>query len=662
MEQQYKTPEEILEDLKHISPLALPEYLAKCEFYDRSNAFEALEEVNRKFSDKGGIANSLFEVTWTAIANSVGMIFLRKLDEPTYRRMVKSKSMDFAHYVQKAITFTYDEIPPAAKSSALSALQQDLLRRDMNRHPGDGKKDAEGRTEFTPQIDIQNYDGGKNYRDLSNRNIKETDKLDGQERSIQFNERFLQRQSADGKTIRDSNGEILSLSKEAEPNRAKRAEADHIKTLQQIDADSKYFIERYVDLDKIDEHGRTILQQIVNDDVNFQVLPGHKNASKGGAQSNLQYIETCEKVARAADIYKKMETASPTELAALQAEIKGMNLSPNRRKDARKMANKEKLTPQEQAELDKYRLSEKEKAELIDNQKKAENALRNAFLKEGSKTVLIEQIGKLIEVVIGPIGFEVRDSIQNGMTHGLEGYNPFEAFMQRIWRALCYTVSKLGEIFKNLFEDLAKMVATFFLNACKILQKFFGKIFDLALSGISVLIESIKVLLSNSSAIEKGDAILKIIVGFASGILGQFAVDMLLESFGVPDPFSDVVAAVCSGVIGSLVMKLFERLDLFGIKRELRKQRIEELFSLRAKKLQEAAQNFDVVVAEKLKLQRTAMEQIKQTMTAAFKQKDFDVIDSALDDACELFSVQVPYRNALEFMEFIRTNKKIIIA
>ena len=58
---EYKSPEEICADLEKISPLALPEYLAKCEFYDRSNAYKVLEKAVDEFKGKGGVLACLDE-------------------------------------------------------------------------------------------------------------------------------------------------------------------------------------------------------------------------------------------------------------------------------------------------------------------------------------------------------------------------------------------------------------------------------------------------------------------------------------------------------------------------------------------------------------------------------------------------------------------------
>ena len=630
----YKSPEDIKEDLKKISPLALPDYLCKCEFYDKTRAFEILEQAEREFKDKGGIASSLFDTTLHAVVNSVGLCLLRKFHNETYRKVVKSKSTDFSMYAKNAFTFEYPETVVSSASSpkyAVDSLEQDILRRNMSHYPGDGT---------APQLDMAHYDGGKNYRDKSS--AKE----------------YLERQSSDGKTVRGMNGDSLSIHKKDIQDRSQRAEADHIIPLQTIHNERKYFIERYVDLDKKDANGRTVLQQIVNDDKNFQVLSGDKNASKGGGLTNLRYIEYLDRIEKASVIKRKMETASPAEKEKLQEEMKELHLSKTQKDAARMMANEENLSPEESKALNKYRLTDKEKEQLSQNQKEAEAYLQKEFLKQGTGTVLMEQIGKIIEIIVGPIGFELRDSIKNGITYGFEDCNLFEAFCKRLWRALQYTFSRLGDLLKNFVKDLAKMISTFFLAACKALQSFFGKFFDLALGGISVIIDAIEILLGSGTAKQKGDAILKVIVGFATGILGQFVIDALLESLGLPDPFSDIAAAIISATISALVMNLFDKLNLFGIKRELRIQRIEELFALRKQEILEASYRFEKNATEAIIRHRVAMENLRMSLDEALAAKDFSLIDDTLDDICEMFGVDVPYQSPAEFIQLLQKNMR----
>jgi peptidyl-tRNA hydrolase len=626
--------------------------LLQCEFYDKTSTEKVLDDAVEEFEGKGGIASNLAHSTLCALANSVGMILLRKVHEPTYRKVVKSRSTDFAQYVTNAVNFTYPPKSNSNNSEIQASLQQDFLRRNMSRQPGEPDKNGN----YKPQLDKDQYDGGKDYRDKTN-----LSKKDKYGKTVQYNKRFKEENAKDG-IATDAADRNLHINQFDASSRSDTAEADHVIPLQQIHEKTKYFTERYVDLDKVDEHKRTILQKIVNNDANFQILSGDKNASKGGGQNNLQFIQSCENIEKASSIYVNMKNASPERQKELRGQLDEMKLSSTKKKAAKQLANYDHLSSEEKKKLDKYKLTAKEKKVLTEAQKKAEKELTKQFITEGGKTVLLEQIGKVVEIIVGPIGFEIRDSIRNGITHGFNTSSPLEAFSQRIWRALCYSVSRLGHLLVGLVGDLSKMIATFFMSACKMLKDFFGKFFDLALSGISVIIESVKVILGQNSIIEKGNAITKIIVGFVTGILGTYAIDFLLNSIGIPDPFSEIAAAIISTVISSLVMTIFDKIDIFGTKREIRKKRIEELFDLRTKKIKEQTANFDIAAREEIKQSRKAMEKIRIALVKSLDQKDYAKMNEILDKACEIFEIEIPYHDTQSFLSYITSHNKVIIS
>ena len=650
-----KTTEEICADLETISPLALPEYLYKCEIHDKDNAFEVLDKAVEEFGGKGGVANSLLDATMKAVVNSSFLCLLRKFNEDAYKKMIKTKTTDFSQYVKKAFTFELADYGLNDQVSNVpyvaDALQQDMLRRNMVRQPGEP---VEGK--FTPQFDAKTYRRNDDWKG----NVRSSD--------------FPKGKSDDGKTVKDVSGRDLFIHKEdAGGDRSQMAEGDHVTPLETIHNRASYYAERYVDLDKkvdveyigedgkVKKHSLTILQAIANDDSNFQVLPGDKNAAKGGALTNKAFISECEKIKQASSLFAEMETASPERKRELQSKVAALNLSGSKRNVAKLMARGDNLSPEEEKKVARYKLTEAEKKNLLENQKKSEAAIRNKLLVEGGKTVLMEQIGKIVEVLIGPVAFELRDSIKNGLTNGFDGCDAFEAFCKRVWRALKYAFSKLGEILKGLLGDLAKMVATLFANMCKVLKDFFGKFFDLALSGISVLIESVKVLMGSGTPAQKGDAILKIIVGFVTGILGQTLIDSMLESIGLPDPFSEIVASVCSAILSTLVMALFDKLDLFGMKRELLRNRIDEIFDARAKKIREESERFDMVAMQVLKRNRIALEQMRMRLDKGLFYGDFDFINQAIDDVCQFLGVELPYSTPHEFLLYVHDNEEIVI-
>lgn len=646
MEKKIKTPDEILADLKEISPLALPEYLANCEYRDKTDAFAVLEKAEAEFGKNGGIARSLFETTWKSTVNAVALCILRKTNERSYRKLVRSKATDFSQYAQKAFTFELSDYGPEASIAsggmsgyAQDELKQDILRRGMVRHPTENAKGDSG-----AQFDVNKY-----------RRSEDFDVAGGASN-------FVAKNAGPDGTVRGVGGETLQSEKgKTGGDRAKMAEGDHVTPLKMVHDQYAHFIERYVDLDKRDENGKTALQRMANDDSNLQVLSGDKNASKGGGLTNAQFIEMCDKVNKAAEIYKKMSTASPEEKEALNRDLKALGLNANRRRDARALSGDGDLSEEEKKRLGKYKLTDQQKKELLENQKKSERAILKTMGLEGTKTVGLEQIGRLVGHLAGPVGFEIRDSIANGITHGFPGSNAFEAFCKRMWRALKFVLGKIKEILVDFACDFGKMLATLFAGLCKAVKDFFGKFFDLALSGISVIVESVKILMGQGSAAEKGDAILKVVVGFATGILGQYVIDSVLEATGIPDPFSDIIAAIASSVIGSAVTGLFDKIDLFNVKREMRRKRIEEIFDIRRQRLEEASRSFNMAAMETLRVQRGALEAIRLRIGQALAGGDFESLNLAIDDACTQFHVMVPYSSPAEFLEYVRRKGTITI-
>lgn len=635
-----KTPEQIIADLRDISPLALPEYLLNCEYRDKTDAFDVLEKAEAEFRGKGGVANSLFQTTWKSTVNAVVLCLLRKTNESLYREIVKSKTTDITQYAEKAFTFSYEDYGPDGVSGyAQDALKQDILRRGMVRHPTESAKGESG-----AQFDVNEY-----------RRSEDFDVSGGASQFVKDNER------RDG-TVRGVGGESLYADKEnTGGDRSKMGEGDHVTPLKKVHDQYAHFIERYVDLDAKDENGKTVLQRMANDDSNLQVLSGDKNASKGGGLTNTEFIGMCGKVKEAAKIYKRMETATGAEKAELQQQLSALGLNANRRRDARMMANGAS-TEEDKKRLKKYNLTKKQEDELKENQRKSEAAIRKTLVAEGAKTVAIEQIGKLVGYLAGPIGFEIRDAMKNGITHGFEGCNAFEAFCKRMWRALKFVFKKLKEVLVDFACDIGKMLATLFAGLCKAVKDFFGKFFDLVLSGISVIIESIKILMGDGSMVQKGDAILKLVVGFATGALGQYVIDQVLEATGIPDPFSDIIAAIASSVLGAAVTALFDKIDLFGMKREMRRQRIEEIFNLRQQKLETASRAFNMPAMETMRLQRNAFETIRSKIQDSLNRKDFDAMNLAIDDACVLYHIKVPYSTPAEFVKYVQQDLLISIA
>jgi len=412
------------------------------------------------------------------------------------------------------------------------------------------------------------------------------------------------------------------------------------------------FIRRYADEESI--------KRIVNSDANFQLLAGDANAAKGGALSNVHFIAYTERIEEATKIYKKPESQrTDTEKKALS----DMKLSDTQKRVAKKKAKGESLNPEEQESLRNYELSPAAKKKMRKKQDEAEAEIKKELLKSGLKTVGWEWVGNVVETIVGPVAFEIRDSFKNGITHGFEDTNVFEALCKRLWRILSYMASELWRLLGDLLGDLSQMVVMFFASCWKALKDFFGKIYDLVINGISVLVGSVKILLtSNMNGAEKGNAIVKLIMGFLSGTLVAVIIDKALNALSIPDPFSEIAAVLVSGVLSTVLMHYFDKLDLFNTKCAVRLERIQEIFRERCKQLREDTSRFDLAVSERLKANRRKFEELRHGIDKAIESGDVESLNEELDDCAAFLKVDLPYSSPEEFVAFVRTNSEICIA
>jgi len=108
-------------------------------------------------------------------------------------------------------------------------------------------------------------------------------------------------------------------------------------------------------------------------------------------------------------------------------------------------------------------------------------------------------------------------------------------------------------------------------------------------------------------------------------------------------------------------MALFDKLDLFGVKREMLRKRIDEIFDARKRAIDEAYANYDMVASQVLKRHRVALETIRGKLAAGLSDDNFDAVNDALDGACELFGITLPYSTPREFLMYLRENENIVI-
>lgn len=97
--------------------------------------------------------------------------------------------------------------------------------------------------------------------------------------------------------------------------------------------------------------------------------------------------------------------------------------------------------------------------------------------------------------------------------------------------------------------------------------------------GFKVLMQSVTILRDKSSnQAQKGDAILKLVVGSLS-IFASLGLETRLNSLGLPGPLPLLLSSVLTAVITALLMYALDKLDLFGTNHDLKMKRIDELLT-----------------------------------------------------------------------------------
>ncbi|MBT4823022.1 MAG: hypothetical protein HON70_45370, partial [Lentisphaerae bacterium] len=318
MNDQRGRADKIAREIAEVSPLALPQYLAECEFYDMEDTRDVLDRAVSEFEDAGGVGANLANTVVVSLANSCTLLLFKKFHEPTYRKMVKGK-VNISQIVDRCLNFQYPASQPSPVQTTSQAFQHDRLRRDAS--------------------NIDKSYNGDNYRDKSQ---KTKENPEGNRNSQFRNSQLSESGTAKDITGRDVHArESAPTGADGKPLRSKVGEADHVKPLKLIHEENGSFVRRYSD--------EADIKAIVNSDENFQLLAGDMNASKGGGKTNQQFIEYVEAIDSASEVYGKPEAQRTDEDKAV---LKKLNGTQKKAAKLKARAKAGKLTDDERRELE----------------------------------------------------------------------------------------------------------------------------------------------------------------------------------------------------------------------------------------------------------------------------------------------------------------------
>lgn len=286
------------------------------------------------------------------------------------------------------------------------------------------------------------------------------------------------------------------------------------------------------------------LKEILNDDSNLAVTSRDINNGKR-CQTNEEYIQ---------NKIKKNEDISDEEIETMT------------RKSQEARSTIDKLT----------------------NQKVVTNVISNKTVqarlsKDASGAAGNRAIGDAIIFFIKPLYFELKDCLTNGIENGVDASDFKQALTIRTNRMKIYVEKNTKGMFKGTMRNF---VSSFFSMLIEgILQSFVGIFKHIARAvseGIRIFIRALPILRDKTkSAAEKGDAILKI-VAFSSTALIGIGIEAMLNQTILKGQrsLSIIAASILSTVIMALVMYALDKVDLFKLKRNVKRARIEEALNL----------------------------------------------------------------------------------
>lgn len=585
-----------VEQLKNASPLEIPGLLQELELYDAQSSQEIIDEVYEQFSS----GEDLVEGVVVPVFSSVIDGFLQRT---SIGKKAQKKGLTAFRIVNECRGFTYDS-------------QSGIIT------------DVDGRVEYRNAEDFrENF--GKNVRTeyKGNRSVFDN------KRKAKYRKNAVEK-NGDSKNLVDEYTGQKNIyehknnpdNRRNDPQNRYQAQADHIVPLAKIHKDLKG---NFALSDKD-------IAAIGNIDDNFALTAGYINQGiKGkGGKEDLTVSEFIK------DQNKREKEGR--ENLGLSEETK------------RRMLEKEK---------EANKAIEKETNKLVNDNLTGKNGSDKAkeIHKQNAKNAAHQAkdyaVGNLILFIIKPLYYEISDSFKNGLQEGVGANSGGEALKIRFGRLKRYVVQNAAGFLGDSIWDFVKGFVSSLIEG--IIGLFVGmlkQVLKIIKEGIKIFVQSAKVLFGKDShkmsPAEKGDAIIKILGGSVTAILGV-GVEFLLNKIGIGEPWSIILSTMLSGVAAALFMYLLNKVDLFSVKAEKRRNRIIEIFEERIKDINEAAEAYNTIAIETLKTQRENFETITENISNGIKSNNIININEGLYQLANHLKVELPYSNTEEFCDYM---------
>lgn len=432
----------------------------------------------------------------------------------------------------------------------------------------DDKNDPLSNTLEVNKKNIYNLENSKESQENLKKEIGEPEKLF--KKRIVIDENGKERKEYEDKDMIQK-GKNKYRKDYDEIGNAEKIDVDHTQALAQAKVHIKY----------LKEGGEKAIKEFYNSEDNFQMLGRTANQCKGDAKvflkdENGNYVK--DKDGNKIDITYEATPEQMTE-AIIEKLEGGKNRDPKttqKLKDEGILDENGKVKPGVKRKIKEgIKKSQDKEGEVtyknIDKTKIAKDA--------GKETV--KQVGKMISgqliyYLVPPIIYEIKENIKNKNNED----STLENLKNSAEKIIEYVSSKIGKILANIFPNgIKKFLKNFFDIIIEIVKGALKKILKIAKQLLITVVDAIKILFDNSkSFLEKMDAILQLVAGIfvniAIGILGEY----IQKQFMIPEMFWFPLEMIIRIILSNFIMLLLKKLDLFGVNRKIKIEKVRIIF------------------------------------------------------------------------------------
>lgn len=619
--------EKAVEDLKNISPLALPEYIAECEFYDETETRKVLDDVVKEFEKDGGTVDAVLKPVMYSVADGL-------LEAIPGGAAMRRKGLTPQRIVSECEAFTY-----SSEGAGVGAI------------PGVAYVDFKNAREKADSFGTAR-DWKYNRSELENKNAMDKYKVEA-----------IKANGGNKNLLNEYTGErnITAYRKNPDlrrndPTHKFQAQPDHIVPLSVL---NDQFRDNFA-LSKND------VRIIANGEYNLALTSAAINQEKKD-KINAEYVKTTDKLtATQKRRMVRMAEEAQSELNTKADKIVGRNLTfrgtvaQSEIKAASVEYKKMHGIPAGQ------KLTREQKASIEHNLKIRKTVgVYGAGAKLAANQAKDYAVGNVVLYLLKPLYWELKDSFKNGFRNGVNADSGMAAIRIRFGRIKSYLVAHAKEFLgDSVWEFIKGFVSSLIEGIIGLFVGMFRSVLKLIKEGIRIFVQAAKILWGKNAAkmtpAEKGDAIIKLI-GASVASLAGIGVEALLSSIGTPKLLRVPLATMLSGIASAVFMYLLDKADLFGVKSDKRYARVKEIFEARVADMKADTAKFEVAVSERLRANWIEYACLNQRVNDAFDRHDIKAVDGVLQQMANYFRVTLPYEDSQSFVKFVKGNANIQI-